>query len=176
MPRFFNYMRKWVRNWITFCFGQSTVRKQKPSYFNRGNFTPAICYMDDAKVENPNVGVEAININNYRKWLQPLLNPRSQYHLEGTRTRVVMACRSLCYRGNGWLVGAGASVKMQPLQRCHLKQKARGRNTLTSLLLLILQLGWTYQKPEARSLTNTILSETEQSKERVENRYQRRHK
>lgn len=38
---------------------------------------------------------------------------------------MAVASRSSCHRGKARLVGAGASVKMQSLQRCHLKQKGR---------------------------------------------------
>ena len=55
--------------------------------------------------------------------------PPVRIHLAGARTTKLMTSRSSCYRDKGWLVGAGALVKMQPLQRCPLKQKARGRNT-----------------------------------------------
>lgn len=39
--------------------GKVQSEKQKPPYFDRGNFIPGICSMDDVKVENPNMDIEA---------------------------------------------------------------------------------------------------------------------
>lgn len=49
-------------------------------------------------------------------------------------------------------------LEMQPLPGCPLEQKAGGRDTLASLLLLILHVGWTSQKPEGQRARRTQFS------------------
>lgn len=123
-------------------------------------------------------------MNNYRKWL-PLpwgwrqigrwwynSSPEARAIWQKLEFTVTTASRSSCYRGRGWLMGSGASVEMQPILRCHLKQKSGGINTVLLSFSSPSSLAEHTRSQNAKEPGNTILSETQQSKERVGNRFQ----
>lgn len=92
------------RSELLFVSGKVQSEKQKPPYFNRGNFIPGIYNTNDGKSGNPNGGVEATSI---------LTPTESGYNPQRCGETGRRWCHSIPGPGQDHLAGATIALQWQ---------------------------------------------------------------